>query len=296
MIIGVDLGNYGVKTSERKSFLSKVSEIENSFNNENLVCYENERIFVGEGEFSTDWNKAAKETTLQLLYTALARSSDEQFFQVVVGLPIEQYKKNKLVFKELIENNTMKLIEIEGCKKEIVITDIEIAPECAAAYYNLSKENIDLIGNKPLVIVDIGGRTTDVCLFSSKKIEKVKTISVGMLNVYDDVVSHINNEYTISLKLEEAENILKDGLFLDGENKDISFIKPILQRHFNSIYKDLQLNFELAKGYVLLTGGGSIKFRQAFKNRLKNVILSDDPIFDNAVGFKILGKKLFGGN
>lgn len=35
----------------------------------------------------------------------------------------------------------MKSIEIAGSKKESVITDIEIAPECAEAYYNLSKEN-----------------------------------------------------------------------------------------------------------------------------------------------------------
>ena len=35
----------------------------------------------------------------------------------------------------------MKSIEIAGSKKESVITDIEIAPECEEAFYNLSIEN-----------------------------------------------------------------------------------------------------------------------------------------------------------
>ncbi len=295
MIIGVDLGNCSAKTDQRVSFLSKVSE-EESFNEENLVIYEGQKLLVGEGEFATDWNKSLKPNTLPLLYTALAKSSLEDVFEVVLGLPIEKYKKNKDVLKELIEENRMKSVQLKGeSVRNILISDISIAPEGAAAYYNLSSTNKQLIGSKPLIIVDIGGITTDVCLFINKKIVKVKTIPTGMLNVYSDVVKKVNNDYDENFKLEEGENILKDGLFLEGENKDISFIKPILIKHFNSIWKVLQFEFEVNKGYVLLTGGGSIRFRQAFKNRLKNLILSDDPIYDNVMGFKALGENLFGG-
>ncbi|MBU5227876.1 ParM/StbA family protein [Clostridium senegalense] len=292
MLIGVDLGNFGVKTSERVSFFSKISEIE-SFTDNNEIIYEGNRIYVGEGEFSTDWNKSLKDTTLPLLFTALAKSSKENIFQVVLGLPIQQYKKNKYNLKDLIEGNRGKSITIDGVTRDIIISDIEIAPEGASAYYNLSLENKKIIGSKQLIIVDIGGRTTDVCLFKESRIQGVKTIPVGMMNVYTDIVDEVNSKFTESFKLEEGENILREGLFLYGEQQDVSFIKAILQRHFNSIYKELQLNFELAKGYVLLTGGGSLIFERAFKNRLKNLIISDDPLFDNVMGFKKVGEQLW---
>lgn len=293
MITGVDLGNFEVKTSQRVSFLAKISE-DDIFNEENLVTFNGKRLFVAEGEFSTDWNKSLKENTLPLLFTALARSSQENIFQVVLGLPVEQYKKNKDTLKALIENNRMSTIKIGDELRNIIITDVDVAPECAAAYYNLSTQNKQLIGNKPLIIVDIGGRTTDVCLFINGKIAKVKTIPTGMLNVHADIVKRVNSDYTESFTLEEGQNILSDGLFLEGKNQDISFIKPILVKHFNSIWKALQLEFDVNKGYVLLTGGGSLNFRQAFKNRLPgNLILSDDPIFDNALGFGKVGENIW---
>jgi plasmid segregation protein ParM len=292
MIIGVDLGNYGVKTSERLSFLSKISDME-SFTEENKTIYEGRKLYVGAGEFSTDWDKSMKENTLPLLFTALARSSKENIFQVVLGLPIQQYKKNKDKLKEFIERDRGKTLQIGDNIRDIIISDIEIAPEGASAYYNLSTDNRKLISNKPLTIIDIGGRTTDVCLFQDKKIKVFKTIPVGMLNIYTDIVAEVNSRYTESFKLEDGESILKEGLFLYGEYKDINFVKPIVQRHFNSIYKELQLNFELSKGYVLLTGGGSLILKRPFQNRIKNLIISEDPIFDNVMGFKRVGEQLW---
>lgn len=294
MIIGVDLGNYGVKTSENIHFLSKVIE-SNGFYEENEVIFDGKRLVVGEGEFQTDYNKSRKENTLPLLYSALALSSKtEQYFQVVLGLPIQQYKSNKKEVIEFIEQNRCKEVIVNGTKRDIFITDIQIAPEGASAYYNLTKSTKEKIGKKQLVIVDIGGRTTDVCLFKDKQIKSYKTIGIGMLNVYNDIVTTVNELYTQNFNLEDGEEILTDGLFLDGEDKNVDFIKPILKLHFDGIFKELQLNFDINKGYVLLTGGGATVFKKAFSNRLKNLIVSSDNLFDNVKGFKKVGEQLWG--
>ncbi|WP_253199600.1 hypothetical protein [Clostridium gasigenes] len=153
-----------------------------------------------------------------------------------------------------------------------------------------------MIGNKPLIIVYIGGRTTNICLFENGKTTKIWTVPTGMLNIYQDIISYINTKYTEEFKLEDGALILKEDLFLKGKNKDVTFIKPILQRHFNSIYKDLQLNFNTSKGYVLLTGGGSITLRKEFQNRLDNLIMSNQPLTDNANGFKKLGVSVWRAN
>lgn len=287
MILGIDLGNYGVKTSEKVNFLSKFSET--SFTEENKVIYNEKTIFLGGGEFSTDWNKSKKESTLPLLFSAIYKSSKDNVNQVVVGLPIQQYKSNKQELKELIENNRCARVN----NRQLIIEDIEVAPEGASAYYNIEYDKRIDIGNKQLIMLDIGGRTTDVSMFINKKISDIKTISVGMLNVYQDIIDTINTEYTENFTLEDGELILKEGLFLDGENKDVSFIKSILQKYFNSIYKDLQLKFNLSKGYVFLTGGGSDIFKKAFANRLNNIIVSSNPLWDNAIGFKRVGEQLW---
>ena len=292
MIIGVNLGNYAVKTSTGVHFLSKFIESNGFYRNE--INYDGKTIVVGEGEFQTDYKKSMKENTLPLLYSALALSNkEEQCFQLVLGLPIQQYKNNKDELIKLIEDNRAKTVEVNGKKRDIFITDVAIAPEGASAYYNLSKECKASIEKKQLVIVDIGGRTTDVCLFKDKKIKQYKTIPGGMLNIYGDIVSTINELYSQNFDLEDGEEVLKEGLFLDGEYKDVSFIKIILKRQFDSIFKELQLNFNVDKGYVLLTGGGAPTFRKAFSNRLKNLIISSDNVFDNVKGFKRVGEQLW---
>ena len=223
------------------------------------------------------------------MFTALYKSSKDNINKVVVGLPINQYKKHKTELKELIENNRCANVN----NRQLIIEDVEIAPEGAAAYYNLSLEQREKIGNNQLIIVDIGGLTTDITLFINNRISDIQTIPVGMLKIYQDIIDYINTAYTQNFILEDAESVIKNGLMLKGENKDISFIKPILQKHFNSLYKELQLKFNVDKGYILLTGGGSLSLQYAFKNRLNNVLVSNDCIFDNAIGFKKVGETLW---
>ena len=135
--------------------------------------------------------------------------------------------------------------------------------------------------------------TTDITLFINNKIANVLTVPVGMLKIYQDVITYINTNYTQNLVLEDAEFIIKDGLILRGKKIDVSFISCILKRHFDSLYKELQLKFNVNKGYVYLTGGGSLLLQYAFKNRLNNVIVSDDCLFDNSIGFKRVGESLW---
>lgn len=288
MILGVDLGSYSVKTSEKVCFFSKISEIDN-FTEDNRIIYNGRTIFVGEGEFNTDWNKSNKDNTLPLLFTAIYKSSEDNINKVVIGLPINQYKANKIHLKQHIENNRCATIN----DRQLIIEDVEIAPEGAAAYYNLSQSNLQRIGKNQLIIVDIGGLTTDITLFVNNKITKVLTIPVGMLNMYQDIISYINTTYTQNLVLEDAEEIIKEGLMLKGKKIDVSFISSILKRHFDSIYKELQLKFNVDKGYIYLTGGGSEILQYAFKNRLNNVIVSNDCLFDNTIGFRKIGESLW---
>lgn len=288
MILGVDLGTYSVKTSTKVSFFSKISEIE-TFDDVNKTCINGEIYYIGEGEFSTDWNKAHKDNTIPLLLTAVYRSTEDRVNKVVLGLPIKQYKRNRDSLKELVRENRYNNIN----NRDIVISDVEVLPEGAAVYYNIESSMLDTISRQQLTIVCIGGRTTEVCQYKKDKIVGYDSYNVGMLNIYQDIVSYINKEYTKEFKLEEGQEILEEGLTLDGKVIDTSFITPILKRYFNSIYKDLQLKFNIDKGYIYLTGGGSETFEIAFKNRSRNIIKSKTAIWDNTLGYAEFGRSLW---
>lgn len=288
MILGIDLGNYSVKTSERISFCSKVTEQE-QFDDTNRMDINGEVLYVGDGKFDTGWNKAEKDNTLTLLYTAISRSTEDRINRVVLGLPIKQYKKNKDKLKEYIKENRCARVN----ERDIVIQDVEVVPESAAIYYNLPYEHYEEFVKNQLTIVCIGGRTTEICQYKNGKIIGFDSYKLGMLNVYQDIVSYINNKYTKDFELEEGEDVLENGLLLDGEYIDMSFIKPILKRHFIDVYKDIQLKFNIDKGYIYLSGGGSKIFEKAFRNRSSNVVKSNDPIYDNVMGYKRVGANLW---
>lgn len=288
MILGIDLGTYSVKTSTNVTFLSKVTQ-EESFTETNKIVFNGTSYNIGQGEFSTDWDKSRKENTLILLYAAIAKSTEDNINQIVIGLPVQQYKKNKDNLTELITNNRCGVVN----DRKIFISDIAIAPEGASTYYAIDKKTREKIGNKQLIITEIGGRTTDIIVFKNGIIIDVKTIPIGMLNIYQEIIDYVNYKYTQSFSLEDGEMILKEGLFLNGEIKDISFIKLILQKNFNTIFKELQLKYKLDAGYVYLTGGGSLTLKLAFQNRLNNLIVSNNAIFDNAIGFEKVGESLW---
>ena len=288
MILGVDIGTYSVKTSTKVTFFSKFTQ-EESFTEINKININGSSYNIGEGEFSTDWDKSRKENTLILLYSAIYKSTEDNINQIVLGLPVQQYKKNKNNLIELIENNKCAKVE----NRNLIITDVTVAPEGASSYYSIDSNLRDEIGNKQLIIIDIGGRTTDIIVFQNKVIIDVKTIPIGMLNIYQEIIDTVNTQYTESLVLEDGESILKDGLFLKGKQRDINFVQPILKRNFNSVFKEIQLKYNTNKGYVYLTGGGSILLKLPFKNRLNNLIISQNPIFDNAIGFGKVGESLW---
>ncbi|MDU1315416.1 MAG: ParM/StbA family protein, partial [Clostridium septicum] len=157
MILGVDLGSYSVKTSTNISFFSKVTQ-EEIFTESNKIVFNGAAYNIGQGEFSTDWDKSRKENTLILLYAAIAKSTKDNINQIVIGLPVQQYKNNKDNLTEFIMNNRCGIIN----KRKIFISDVVVAPEGASAYYAIDKNTREKIGNKQLIIIEIGGRTTDI--------------------------------------------------------------------------------------------------------------------------------------
>ena len=287
MILGIDVGNYSLKCWPNINVKSLVTKEENILGSKLILEYNNQKFVIGEGGFETELNKSTKENFLPLLYAGIILSSNDVFNQVVCGLPINQYKKNKSTIEELISNNKMKTLKVNGEPREIVITDFIVYPEGIGAYYSLYT-------SEDVIIVDIGGRTTDIAYICDKKLIKSSTIAIGTLDIYKAVADKLNSDYCLDLSIEMIDRIIERGtLKVDNIDIDLRFITGILKENFMKIKEDLDFKFPARTEKIVLCGGGAKLFAKAFMRRYSNCEVAEEPIFANSIGFKKVGESLW---
>ncbi|NOW85507.1 plasmid segregation protein ParM [Clostridium beijerinckii] len=296
--IGTDFGSCNLKTSTGIIVPSKVTKCDSSFfGAEYLVEIEGESHIVGEGEYDTILDKTKKENFLPMLCLALGLSTHEQATRVVAGLPIGQYKsKEKEKLEQMLQDNKMLNFKLNGVERQIIIENSAVTAEGIATYYSLPVELRNGLRNKDIILLDIGGRTSDIALLKAgkkRRIDESTSLEVGMINIYKDVVNKVNSKYTLGLDIEDAENILKHGLEVDGEKQDTEFIKEILMNNIKKVFKELNVSYPVRTAPLLVTGGGGEAFFKAINRRYPTAIMAPNHMFSNAIGYKRVGEKLW---
>lgn len=273
-ILAVDLGNFNVKTSEEVIFQSRFREVSEEFVNGECLLLNNKLYEMEIGNFDNTFNKAQKNYLPNLLY-AIYKSVSEEISNInlVLGVPASNSKLGTN-FKNELEGKTFNYMF--GNNERIVnIEKVATVAEGLSSFYTLSKEE----RKKDVIIIDIGGRTVNVCSFSqSKNIEKF-TVPVGTIDIYSEVASNYNangNNATV----EEAIRLLRNG-YLNATTEKNNFIVKML----NSI--KLRIN-DIETYNIWLTGGGSLEIETELKEYIKNYKYLDDPLFSNAKGNKAI--------
>jgi plasmid segregation protein ParM len=296
--IGTDFGSCNLKTSTGIIVPSRVTKSNsNFFGAEYLVELEDESYIVGEGEYDTVLDKTKKDNFLPILCLALGLSTKEQVVRVVAGLPIGQYKsKEKERLEQMLLDNRMLKFKLNGVERNIIIENSSVTAEGIATYYSLPVELRNELKNKDIILLDIGGRTSDIALLKAGKkrtIGESTSLEVGMINIYKDVINDVNSKFTLGLNMEYAETILKHGLEVDGEKQDTEFIKGILMNNINKVFKELNVSYPVRTSPILVTGGGGEAFFKAIKRRYPTSKMVDNHMFSNAIGYKRIGEKLW---
>lgn len=295
--IGIDLGNCNLKTSKKIIVPALITRGGNYLISTGYeINFNGELFIIGEGNYDTNLNKLSKENLLPMLCLTTGLSTKEEFIRVVLGLPINQYKSNKNKMMELIEGNKVLNFKLNGEKRTICIEEASIFPEGVATYYSLDIEKRKALVDQDLIILDIGGRTTDIALLKAGKkrsVAKSTSLDMGMINIYNDMINEINSLYTLALNIEDAEGILKNGLEVDGEKQDTSFIKNIVKNNIEKVFKELNISYPVRTSPLLVTGGGGKSFFKSLKKRYPTAQLVEDNLFSNAIGYKRVGDKLW---
>lgn len=290
--IGIDIGNEFTKDSNRNIFRTLITEKEPIGFSNNQIEINGQKYWYGIGAGTLDIDRHLSEVNRVCTLTSLALA-DENKFNVVVGLPIGQYQKDKEELKQIVSTYNKATVRLNNEPEKIVyINDVFVFSQGLSALYVA-----DI--TEDCIIVDVGSRTVDVALVrwqnSTPIIAQHNTYYCGSLSLYGKIVSAINTEYKLTISAEDVQGILNSGLFKYGEKLSTDFLSDVFREHFSALLNDLQLNYPSQTKPFILMGGGTSLLCNALQSRFKNVTVLPDSQFINAVGYKLIGEMIFNG-
>lgn len=298
--LGIDIGNYAVKTSTDDIFESKVTEVKNFGSDSDSIRIGNKTYFLGEGDEEINIVKYEKENFLPLLLGAICRNTDDEVVDLGLGLPVKQFAGLR---KDLIEKLQGKEYHVEFArgnetnKRDITIRSIQVFPEGVTGYLYYAKDIVDQVAGRDVVLVDIGGKTTDIALVQGNKATNPYSINVGTINIYDAIKKSLEMDERflgkVEIKREKIQDYINKGFYLNGEKQDIKKNIDASISLFKEIYNELKLNYPISTAAVVVMGGGAKLLGEAFNKNIPGIVVMSDidkHVFANAKGYKKMMK------
>ena len=289
--IVVDLGNYNIKvldveTGEKVIFSSKISrEYESTPELFNWVKYDGNVTYFEKGNFSMENVKTNKDFTNQLLYSLAKIYADEEAeIKLCLLLPTQQMTAdNKAKYNELKGKTFEYECRANGItgKRKVSISNVMVLPEGYVTYFSLPKE----LHAKSILIVDIGGRTSNYCSFIKGKIEVNKTSNIGSLDFYERVREANEGK---QCELKDMERFIAD--------KFVTVYKKDYIRFYNDIIEDIQAHNCILSHFdkIVFSGGGSALL-ETIKDKLPdNAIICKENLYSNILGAGVVVKAKWG--
>jgi hypothetical protein len=167
-------------------------------------------------------------------------------------------------------------------RRNIRIRDVQVFPECAAAYYNLPKM-------KKGLIIDIGSRTVNCALYESGKLIKSRTYTKGLLTLYTLIQAELTRKYGSEEGILDINYIVENGYYSDERGGE-EIIRSCKKSYTLDLYRTLLLDFTLTYDVVLI-GGGSCKIKDVLHDLIPQSILSPTAEWDTVLGLKNIARE-----
>ncbi|WP_027636949.1 ParM/StbA family protein [Clostridium butyricum] len=279
MITVVDLGNYNVKAmnslTAKSIFKSNISRDYESYPDAfKHIKIDGEYTYFEKGPFSMEYIKTKKDYTAQLMYAiaSLNETEDEIKTNLTLLLPISEIQEKHKYIDEIKGKTFDCSVKLKTkINKNITIEDVMVLPEGYVIYFKLGEK----YKTSSIVIVDIGGRTTNLVAMVNGEPKVLKTLKIGALDFYAKIRElHADKEYN----LEDIERLIKEGKVVVTDKQIAQFANDIL----NQIKQHIKLeHYE----HVLFAGGGAIIIEKIIKDILPdNCEIVDEPLESNMEG------------
>lgn len=287
MITVLDLGNNNIKgltdTTGPVTFRSNLSKDYEAYpDGFSYVLIDGQYTYFEKGTFSKEYIKTNKDYKAQLLY-GIARLTDKEHVEINLALllPISEME-HKAKYENELKNRQFKFVVKTTKRRDMIlnIKDVFVVPEGYASYFVL--EDDEKAGN--VLVIDIGGRTTNVVAMDYGKPQLLDTYKIGILDFYNKLkVLNADKQY----KLEDIEKAIQRG--------DIKVSQKDLAGFMNDVINEISLSVNINQYSVKFTGGGSLVLKDIITNVLpKQCTVLDNPLYTNVNGALIVSKQIWG--
>jgi Actin like proteins N terminal domain len=258
------------------------------------------------------------ETSIALSQMVFGDVKEE--LKIITGVPANLAERNDVI--EKIKRNLIGDYHVNHNKvnKHFTVSQVGVVSQpVGTLYYVLFNPDgtrkpdhngvIDPnIFRKNFLICDPGFGTTDLVeLSAANGLGNNRTLPFAMSDYIADLYNRIEQVYPESRLSQAIENpyeldkmlINSDILSLPRGEFNVKDIKLELQEEYAEKIKSAlgKYGYNLEKYHqIILTGGGSIVLENAIRKAFNNdprIILVDNPIMANAIGFYILAKQTF---
>jgi plasmid segregation protein ParM len=296
MKIGIDIGNYQIKTSENIIFDSKVTTEKFFGTDADKLTLSNKTYYLGEGNLEIEARKFDKENFLPLLLGAICKSTDADTIDLALGLPIIQFKdkETRTELINMLQGNSYKVV-YNNIPSTKFIRSVQVFPEGISGYLYLKNQGLlNAVGYRDAVLIDVGGKTTDIALIKNNKATLPTSVGVGTIDIYYSIAKALRERYyDAKIDVEKIQDYLDKGFYYKGEKQDITFAINTTKVLFKQIYDELKINYSIETEAVVVIGGGAKILGSAFKKNIPGIIIMeniDRDVFSNAKGYKMLMK------
>jgi plasmid segregation protein ParM len=229
---------------------------------------------------------------------------------IVAGLPISEYFKgdarNDTLIAAKIANLMKPVIPLTAGVEPVRITSVEVRAEGVMTFFDLlyrgdgsvDDEFLKLAARRPLAIIDIGGKTTNIVVITegeNKGIYQQRSGSelLGALEFRDGVSDALRQRFNLqgNPPADYVEESILSGIYeIHGRDEDVSDLVDNARAAFSSrilsaITRKVGAGDDLAG--MIFTGGGTLLMggaawaKTVYKGR---TIVPADPVFSNARG------------
>ncbi|ELC8426298.1 ParM/StbA family protein [Clostridium perfringens] len=300
-VIGLDIGNAEVNTSEGVNFPSRVKVGVNNMNKDDIKVNFNGLDFtVGQGGSNIGLGKHKNSNYKISLLTAIANSFKENKIEcnVVVGCPVEIFNKNKDIVKDIkttIVSWGQQTIVLnqneEECVKVIDIKEVAVFCESGIVFKNRER-----FSKEKTLVVDLGGGTRDDSLWNGLELVECKSNDkMGMINLYEMIIKEVNRRNNSNLTFDDAKAMIgKKEYKINQEIVDVSYVDMIIENFVTGMVSEINQIFPFSNvDSIQFIGGGAILLKNYILKLIPKAEVPDDADFINAKTYKEVGELMW---
>lgn len=283
---GIDLGN-GYCKYDGGRFASKVkngsiSKLGKRRKEIHQVIYNKKEYIVGDGSSFTGKDRYYTEEYEIAFLTAIALSSGNKKAtiqaNVVVGLPVDHYKKMSDKVQEYLSNLGVKEITVDDVEYTIEIESVTAFIEGAYP--------IEAGDDSHMITIDVGAGTINVIEWENQAIINKFTFDRAFYEVHKQLAEFLNENYGIGILPEDAEKYVGKKV-IDTEEGEVEVpeIGEIVGNFISGVATTIENSFhtKTCKSIKVFGGGAKDTFPHWKKKFAKAELLKDSQYINQKV-------------